>query len=100
MELVEEFCSAAESGAASSSQSTAYLVNSVVEVDLAPRAALRHRYVVTEGGEGVHMRTTAVQQAERSEYECTEVRLGGHWTRHDLNVQQTGKEVRHEIERG
>jgi len=93
-ELVEEFAPL-ECGRAGVAGS--YFVNSVAEVALGEGASLSHRYVETDGADATHVRATLVEQAERSLYSLTEVRLGGRLSRHDLGIAQLGESTRTEM---
>lgn len=89
MEVIEEFASLDAAGA--------HLTNPVAEVFLGEGAEMRHRYVQLESGSAFHLKSTLVQQAERSVYAVTEARVGAQISRHDLLIDQLGPETETEM---
>lgn len=86
-EVVEEFCCADGKG------THAYVVNAVLEAHLAKASVFHHRYVANEAPTGAHLKTTLVDQAVKSAYHLTEVRVGGTLTRHDVDIEQLGEKT-------
>jgi Fe-S cluster assembly protein SufD len=71
---------------------TRQFTNSVMDCYLAKKSRLQHCYVQLESPlRGIyHVKSTHVDQSERSHYECLEIRLGASISRHNLLVNQSG----------
>jgi Fe-S cluster assembly protein SufD len=74
VEIVEEFVGLTESRGR-------YFVNTVLELEVAKGAEVKHRVLVMEEAGAFHVKSTFVRQHEHSKYSLTEVRLGGDLTR-------------------
>merc|ERR1712014_234551 len=68
------------------------IVNSVMECLVSKGAEIIHQYIQTEVSNHTcsHFKSTIVNQMEKSQYSCTEIRIGGGTNRHDLILNQLG----------
>jgi Fe-S cluster assembly protein SufD len=70
-----------------------YLVNSVAELVVQSNAEVNHVRIQRDGLAAFHLGKTTVSQARDSRYTCTAVSLGGHLSRHNLEVYQQGEQT-------
>jgi len=84
--VVEEFVTAPSSSTSSQHSFT----SAVAEVELGAGAALEHGYVQAEGRATWHAKQTLVTQAAQSRYAFVEARIGGAFSRGEVDVVQTG----------
>ena len=68
----------------------AYFTNSVTEIRLGERAAVRHERIQAEGSRGIHVATLAVHQEGQSNYTGNNWCFGGRVARTDVNVYLAG----------
>jgi Fe-S cluster assembly protein SufD len=68
------------------------IINSVMECLVSKGAEVIHQYIQTEVSNHTcsHFKSTIVNQMEKSQYSCTEIRIGGGTNRHDLILNQLG----------
>eukprot|EP01026_Neomeris_dumetosa_P057701 TRINITY_DN5327_c0_g1_i2.p1 TRINITY_DN5327_c0_g1~~TRINITY_DN5327_c0_g1_i2.p1 ORF type:complete len:488 (+),score=37.20 TRINITY_DN5327_c0_g1_i2:176-1639(+) len=86
-EIIEEFVTIAEG---SNSQHT---TNQVAEFFLGARADIRHGVVQMISESAACMKCTLVEQCDQSNYSIFEACVGGKLVRHDLKIEQIGKET-------
>lgn len=89
--LVEEYTN--RRGAGSAEEEGVYFNNAVTEIWLEENAQVNHTRVECDGAEAFHVGKTAVMQARSSRYTCNAVSLGGRFSRHNLEIFQTGEQT-------
>lgn len=67
-----------------------YFTNPVTEVYVEENAHVNHIRVQRDDTEAYHIGKTAVSQEQNSHYACHAISLGGHISRHNLEIFQTG----------
>jgi Fe-S cluster assembly protein SufD len=70
-----------------------YFNNAVTEVWVEENAEVSHTRIECDGAEAFHVGKTAVMQARCSRYSCNAVSLGGRFSRHNLEIFQTGEQT-------
>jgi Fe-S cluster assembly protein SufD len=70
-----------------------YFTNAVTEVWVEENAQVSHTRIECDGAEAFHIGKTAVMQARCSRYSCNAIALGGRFSRHNLEVFQTGEQT-------
>jgi Fe-S cluster assembly protein SufD len=70
-----------------------YFTNSVTEIWLAESAQVNHTKVQRDSLEAFHISKTAVSQARTSHYTCNAISLGARFSRHNLEIYQTGEQT-------
>ncbi|MBW4478711.1 MAG: Fe-S cluster assembly protein SufD [Tolypothrix brevis GSE-NOS-MK-07-07A] len=70
-----------------------YFNNAVTEVWVEENAQVSHTRVECDGAEAFHVGKTAVMQARCSRYSCNAVSLGAKFSRHNLEIFQTGEQT-------
>ncbi|MBD2607580.1 Fe-S cluster assembly protein SufD [Scytonema hofmannii FACHB-248] len=70
-----------------------YFNNAVTEVWVEENAQVSHTRIESDGAEAFHIGKTAVMQARCSRYSCNAVSLGGRFSRHNLEIFQTGEQT-------
>ncbi len=89
--LVEEYTN--RRGAESAEKEGVYFTNAVTEVWVEENAQVSHTRIECDGAEAFHIGKTAVMQARCSRYSCNAVSLGGRFSRHNLEIFQTGEQT-------
>lgn len=89
--LVEEYTN--RRGAESAEKEGVYFTNAVTEIWVEENAQVSHTRVEQDGAEAFHVGKTAVMQARCSRYSCNAVSLGGRFSRHNLEIFQTGEQT-------
>ncbi|MCW5317438.1 Fe-S cluster assembly protein SufD [Nostoc sp. KVJ3] len=89
--LVEEYTN--RQGAESAEEEGVYFTNAVTEVWVGDNAQVSHTRVEREGAEAFHIGKTAIAQARDSRYTCHAISLGAKFSRHNLEVLQTGEQT-------
>ncbi|MCV3217006.1 Fe-S cluster assembly protein SufD [Plectonema radiosum NIES-515] len=89
--LVEEYTN--RQGAKGAKEEGVYFTNAVTEVWVEENAQVSHTRVECDGAEAFHVGKTAVMQARCSRYSCNAIALGGRFSRHNLEVFQTGEQT-------
>jgi Fe-S cluster assembly protein SufD len=88
--LVEEYTNRRE---AESAEERVYFTNAVTEIWVEENAQVSHTRVECDGAEAFHVGKTAVMQARCSRYSCNAIALGGRFSRHNLEIFQTGEQT-------
>ncbi len=70
-----------------------YFTNAVTEIWVEENAQVSHTRVEQDSAEAFHIGKTAVMQARYSRYTCNAVTLGGKFSRHNLEIFQTGEQT-------
>jgi Fe-S cluster assembly protein SufD len=70
-----------------------YFSNAVTEIWVEENAQVNHVRVAREGDEAFHVGKTAVTQARYSRYSCNAITFGGKFSRHNLEIFQTGEQT-------
>ncbi|MBW4567520.1 MAG: Fe-S cluster assembly protein SufD [Tolypothrix carrinoi HA7290-LM1] len=70
-----------------------YFTNAVTEIWVEENAQVSHTRVECDGAEAFHVGKTAVMQGRYSRYCCNAVSLGGRFSRHNLEIFQTGEQT-------
>lgn len=91
LEVIEEYVALGSNSAGAGEGQ--YFTCAVAEVDLEEDASVQHGYIQREAAQAVHVKSTLVKQAKNSQYQLTEVSLGGGLARHDVGVEQVGPET-------
>lgn len=89
--LVEEYTNRRD--AESAEEERVYFNNAVTEIWVEENAQVSHTRVECDGAEAFHVGKTAVMQARYSRYSCNAVSLGGKFSRHNLEIFQTGEQT-------
>jgi Fe-S cluster assembly protein SufD len=89
--LVEEYTNRRD--AESAEEERVYFNNAVTEVWVEENAQVSHTRVECDGAEAFHVGKTAVMQARCSRYNCNAVSLGARFSRHNLEIFQTGEQT-------
>jgi Fe-S cluster assembly protein SufD len=71
----------------------AYATNTLIEIDLAPNAHLKHYRTQLETPNAFHITNLLLNQQQASHYESMNIGLGAQWARTDLNVQLTATQA-------
>jgi Fe-S cluster assembly protein SufD len=71
-------------------QKMPYLNNAVTEICLGENAQIFQVRNQRDSGDGFHLATTVISQAQNSRYSLVDVNLGSHLCRHNLEVWQQG----------
>jgi Fe-S cluster assembly protein SufD len=91
--LVEEYTNRREAENAEEEGERVYFNNAVTEVWVEENAEVSHTRVECDGAEAFHIGKTAVMQARCSRYSCNAVSLGARFSRHNLEIFQTGEQT-------
>ncbi len=86
--LVEEYTNRREA-----EKEGVYFTNAVTEVWVEENAEVSHTRIECDGAEAFHVGKTAVMQARCSRYSCNAVSLGARFSRHNLEIFQTGEQT-------
>lgn len=70
-----------------------YFTNAVTEIWVEENAQVSHTRVEQDSAEAFHIGKTAVMQARYSRYTCNAITLGGKFSRHNLEIFQTGEQT-------
>ncbi|MGI2902787.1 Fe-S cluster assembly protein SufD [Tolypothrix sp. VBCCA 56010] len=89
--LVEEYTNRRDAENAEGER--VYFNNAVTEIWVEENAEVSHTRVECDGAETFHVGKTAVMQARYSRYSCNAVSLGGRFSRHNLEIFQTGEQT-------
>jgi Fe-S cluster assembly protein SufD len=89
--LVEEYTN--RRGAESAEEERVYFTNAVTEIWVEENAQVSHTRIECDGAEAFHIGKTAVMQARCSRYSCNAVSLGARFSRHNLEIFQTGEQT-------
>jgi Fe-S cluster assembly protein SufD len=89
--LVEEYTNRTD--AQSPEKEGVYFTNPVTEIWVEENAQVSHTRVERDGAEAFHIGKTAVMQARYSRYTCNAIALGGKFSRHNLEIFQTGEQT-------
>jgi len=89
--LVEEYTNRRD--AEDAEEERVYFNNAVTEVWVEENAQVSHTRIECDGAEAFHVGKTAVMQARCSRYSCNAVSLGGRFSRHNLEIFQTGEQT-------
>jgi len=89
--LVEEYTNRTD--AKNSEEERVYFNNAVTEVWVEENAQVSHTRIECDGAEAFHVGKTAVMQARCSRYSCNAVSLGARFSRHNLEIFQTGEQT-------
>ena len=89
--LVEEYTNRTD--AQSAEKEGVYFTNPVTEIWVEENAQVSHTRVERDGAEAFHIGKTAVMQARYSRYTCNAIALGGKFSRHNLEIFQTGEQT-------
>ncbi|KAG0502908.1 hypothetical protein HPP92_002980 [Vanilla planifolia] len=79
------------------SAGSSYWSNSVLEIVLEEGAKVSHSFIQTLNQNAAHVKWTSVRQGECSIYELVEVSTGGKLFRHNLHIQQLGRDTTTEL---
>ena len=91
--LVEEYTNREDAKEAKEEEEGVYFTNAVTEVWVEENAQVSHTRVECDGAEAFHVGKTAVMQARCSRYSCNAVSLGARFSRHNLEIFQTGEQT-------
>jgi Fe-S cluster assembly protein SufD len=91
--LVEEYTNRQGAKEAKEEGERVYFNNAVTEIWVEENAQVSHTRVECDGAEAFHVGKTAVMQARYSRYSCNAVSLGGRFSRHNLEIFQTGEQT-------
>lgn len=91
--LVEEYTNRRDAENAEEEKEGVYFTNAVTEIWVEENAEVSHTRVECDGAEAFHIGKTAVMQARYSRYSCNAVSLGGRFSRHNLEIFQTGEQT-------
>ncbi len=91
--LVEEYTNHEDAKSAKEEGERVYFNNAVTEVWVEENAQVSHTRIECDGAEAFHVGKTAVMQARCSRYSCNAVSLGGRFSRHNLEIFQTGEQT-------
>lgn len=88
--LVEQYVATGE-GCPDAPAFHPYFTNSVVETFLQENAVVNHTRVQRETSAAFHIASSAISQAQYSQYHCHTISLGAKISRHNLDIFQTGE---------
>jgi Fe-S cluster assembly protein SufD len=91
--LVEEYTNRQGAKEAKEEGEGVYFTNAVTEIWVEENAQVSHTRIERDGAEAFHVGKTAVMQARCSRYSCNAVSLGGRFSRHNLEIFQTGEQT-------
>jgi Fe-S cluster assembly protein SufD len=91
--LVEEYTNRQDAKEAKEEGERVYFTNAVTEVWVEENAQVSHTRIECDGAEAFHVGKTAVMQARCSRYSCNAVSLGARFSRHNLEIFQTGEQT-------
>ena len=91
--LVEEYTNRRGAENAEEEKEGVYFTNAVTEIWVEENAQVSHTRVECDGAEAFHIGKTAVMQARYSRYTCNAITLGGRFSRHNLEIFQTGEQT-------
>jgi len=92
LHLVEDFVTLGE-GCTNGLAGGTYLTNGVTEVVLGDRALVHHSRLQRDGTGAFHVGKTSVSQGTESRYSQVAIHLGGHLSRHNLDVVHRGQQT-------
>jgi Fe-S cluster assembly protein SufD len=91
LSLVEEYTNRRDAENAEGER--VYFTNAVTEIWVEENAQVSHTRIEQDGAEAFHVGKTAVMQARYSRYTCNAITLGARFSRHNLEIFQTGEQT-------